>query len=72
MNSPLKRGEKKMNISIKISENMTEEIIQFLESSPVNFSADVVLTGLVVLSVVLILGVNSTIIKSVLKKYNTI
>ena len=58
-----------MNISIKISKNTTEEIIQFLDSSPVNFSADVVLTVLVVLAVLLILGVNSTIIKSVVKKY---
>ena len=57
----------KMNISIKISENITEEI-QILDTSQVNFSADLVLTGLIILSVVLILGVNSSIIKWVVKK----
>ena len=56
-----------MNISIKISENITEEI-QILDTSQVNFSADVVLTGLIILSVVLILGVNSSIIKWVVEK----
>ena len=52
-----------MNISLKISENRSEDFIQVIDTSPVNFSADVVLTGFVVLSVVLILVVNSSIIR---------
>ena len=59
--SSLKRGI--MNISIKISPNICTDYIQVEDSSPVNLSADVLLTGFIVLSVVLILGVNSTIIK---------
>ena len=55
--------ERKMNISIKISQNISEDIIQVIESSRVNFSADEVLIGFVVVSVVIILGVNSSIIK---------
>ena len=57
-----------MNISIKIktSQNITKDFIQVIDSYPVNLSADGVLTGFIVLSVVLILGVNSSIIKLVL------
>jgi len=39
-----------------------------IDSSPVNYSADVVLTGFVVLSVLVILGVNSLIIRSLFSK----
>ena len=56
-----------MYISIKISENRSKDFVQVIYSSPVNFSADVVLTGFTVVSVVLILGVNSSIIKLVVK-----
>ena len=65
-NSPLASGERreqKMNINIEISQNIGDIFIQVLDSTPVNHSDDVVLTGLVVLSIWLILGVNSTIIK---------
>ena len=52
-----------MNISVKISENISTDFIQVIDSSPVNYRTDVVLTGFVVLSVLLIIGVNSLIIR---------
>ena len=58
-----RKESEEMIIYMKISGNVTEAIIQVLDSSPVNRSADVVLTGLVFISGFLILGVNWSIIK---------